>query len=345
MRVPPVAWIVIAGAAFACHACTASPGAPDDAREPSTDAAPANPATPATPGAPRVVLPTALATGLDDPRGIALVGDTLYVAERGGGRVVAVPRGGGTLRTVLADRRGPHGIATDGSVLVVSVREAGEVLRVTLDGDVAVIASGLTSPGEVRVHAGDAYWFDLGGDAGAGTLWRASLGGGPKSPVADDVISPSGIATGGSGVYFTALGARGAKGNVFAVVPDSGVSVLAATSQHPRGIAADEAAGWVYWAAQKGVSPGAGEGFVQRTNLDGGTTARLGEAASGVERVVVRDGWLYFTTSQTLSRVPVAGGAIEDLAIQTHAGDLVVTDDAVLWTDSQAGKVYAHALR
>jgi len=361
MRASPLAWAVVAAAglvaAAACDACAATPATSDPALDGATldGAADANAppdTTDASPG-PHVMLPTVLAAGLGEPRGLVLIGDELYVAEHGAGRIVAVPRAGGAARVVAPGLKGPFRLATDGSSLVASEREAGNVLAIDLGGRVTVLASGVAQPGEVGVSHGEAFWLEAGGDAGTGALWRASLDGGTPQVLAGGITRASGLAVGASRAYVTADAFSGTKGNVFApaLAGDEAdasdgdaappATPLATMPDIALGIASDEGAGVVYWAARKGTSTGASEGFIRRTPLDGGKTDALTEAPYGADRVVVHQGYVYFTNYQALARVPVGGGPREDLALHTSVGDLVVTDGAVYWTDADAGKLYA----
>ena len=353
MRASPLAFALVTAAALvAAAACDATEAAPAPAMLDAASEAEAPPAAANASASPHVMLPTVLAAGLGEPRGLVLIGDELYVVEHGAGRIVAVRKSGGAPRVVASGLRGPFRLATDGASLLASEREGGNVLRIELGGRVTVLASGIAQPGEVAVSHGEAFWLEAGTDAGTGALWRASLDGGAPHVITSGITRASGLAVGASRAYVTADAFGGAKGNVLAAAlssdeadaSDGDAAPLTTTPELAQGIAADEKAGFAYWAARKGTSTGASEGFIRRTMLDGGKTDALTEAPYGADRVVTHAGYVYFTNYQTLARVPVSGGPREDLALHTSVGDLLVTDDAVYWTDADAGKLYVHAL-
>lgn len=340
-------------AVMTAAACADDPGggaAPEaDASAEAATAEAGQDAGPAPPS-PRVALPTALAVGLSEPRGVALVGDTLYVAEYGAGRVVAVPRAGGPLRVVASGLGGPNRVAVAGNALVVTEREGGRVLWIDLGGAVMPIVADAVRPGEVAVAGGEVLWLDEGVDAGTGALRAASLDGGTPRVLAGGVTRAHGLAVSSAEALFTADAVGDAKGSVFSVSSGAGagaeagaggVVVVAATTEQARGIAVDGQAGVVYWASRKATGAGASEGFIRRASVDGGSPSRFSDAPYGADRVALRGKHLYFTNYQALVRVPLAGGAREDLAVHTSVGGLVATDDAVYWTDPEAGKLYA----
>lgn len=289
------------------------------------------------------LLPTTLASDLAEPRGIALIGDTLYVAEHFAGRIVAIPRAGGVARKVVDGRKGPWRIATDGQVLVVTEREAGDVVRVTTDGAVSVLASGLGAPTDVRIRDGTAYVVATGTDGGADSLWSMDLGGVSSAKIVDGIVRAASLSVGASVVYFSADQVQATSGNVFATprAGDGGVTVVASTPNVAYGLFADEASGLVYWGVLKGQNPSAGHGWINRASLDGGMPEMIAIAPGGcVDHLQLSSSALYYTSCSTLMRV-TSGGAHDDLAVNTYAGDFVVAGGAIYWTDVAAGRVYA----
>lgn len=291
--------------------------------------------------------PLELARDLDDPRGLALAGGVLYVAERGAGRVIAVaPEGGGRARELVGGLDRPVALAVAGEQLVVA-EEGGRVSLVTPAGAVTTLVSDLHAPLEVRVASEVAYVLSAETDAGPGALVAAPLGGGSRV-LASDLVAPSGLALAGDRVIVAARAAGPVEGDLFAwpaqtapseAAADAGPTLLVAREEVASGLARDEATGALFWGGQKGAGKGARHGFVLRTDGDGGTE-RLSIAAGGIERVVLAGEYVYFTTAHTLARVPKVGGALEAVAIHTAAGGLVVDGGTVFWTDRAAGKLF-----
>lgn len=327
------------GLAAACSSAPAATPAPD------AGLALADGARPDTTPAP---LPTALASGLDDPRGIAIVGDNVYVAEHGAGRVVSIPRKGGPLVVLAKDRKGPLYMATDGQVLIVTEREAGDVVRLTTAGALDVLAS-LEAPTDVAVRDGAAWVLATGVDGGLGAVWRIALGGAAPQAIVAAVDRPIALDVGAASVYFTARKVQGAAGNVFAASRDldagDDVQTVIATTDNARGVEVDEAAGLVYWGVTKATGAGAGHGWVDRTEFDGAATTTIAIAPTGcVDRLRRSGGFVYFATCVTLVRVAVDAGAAQDLVTNTTVGDFAVDGNTVYWTDMGAGRVYAAPL-
>jgi hypothetical protein len=334
MRLPTLGLVASASGALFVVACSDSRGA--DAADAGADSAID---VVAAPSSARVELPRTLASGLLEPRGLVLVGDTLYVAERGAGRVVALPRAGGTPHVFAAGLHRPTRLATDGAAFVVTESEGGNMLWIDSDGHVRPLAMGV-APGEIGVREGEV--FSLEGAADAGALVRRTADGGART-IATALVGASGLALDGDHAYFTASGAGGAKGSVFDAPRDGdAASPIAVTPEQAVGLAVDD--GHVYWAARKGTSVGGSEGWIRRADVDGGEIDALVEVAYGPDRVAVRGDFVYFTNYQTLARAPLAGGPREDLALHTSVAELVVTDDAVYWTDADAGKLHAIAI-
>lgn len=311
---------------------------------PGADAAvaPADGTEPPRP--PRVALPTVLAAGLAEPRGLVAIGETIFVAEHGAGRIVAVPRSGAAPpRVVASGLKGPYRLATDGTAIVATEREGGNVLWIDVDGSLRLVASDGARPGEVGVRDGEALWLEEGDDAGTGALRAAGLDGGAPRTLAGGITRAHGLAVQASHVCFTADAVEESKGSVFCAASDAGVTRIAATPEQARGVAIDEDAGLVYWAARKNTSVGGSEGFIRRARLDGADAAAadaLTDAPYGADRIVVRGGRVYFSNYQTVVRVSADGGPREDVALHTSIFDLVVTDDGAYWTDPEAGKLY-----
>ena len=90
--------------------------------------------------------------GFAEPRGLVVVRDFLYVADREAGEIVAMDRRTGERRTIASNLRSPWGLSTDGRALQVAEAGSHRILNVGFDGCVEVLA-GLGYEG---VREGDA---------------------------------------------------------------------------------------------------------------------------------------------------------------------------------------------
>lgn len=94
-------------------------------------------------------------SGLSAPRGVAVMGMDIYVAEAGADRVSRVPASGGAATPALAtDVDSPTGLASNGSSLLVADTNHDRVLRWTPGTAPAEVANGLASPTGVAFGAG-----------------------------------------------------------------------------------------------------------------------------------------------------------------------------------------------
>src|SRR5579875_533252 len=111
-----------------------------------------------------------LATGLESPFGVARgPGGALFVAERGGGRVISV-EGKGQLKVIARGLANPMGVAAgaDGSCFV---SETGKGRVVRIDGGITPVLEGLDQPQGIAISGNDLFVLDT----GSKQLWTVSL--------------------------------------------------------------------------------------------------------------------------------------------------------------------------
>ena len=115
-------------------------------------------------------VPVQIATG-QGPMGIAVDGQNVYFTT-GDGKMVQVPKDGGTART-LSDALGnePWGITTDGANVYGASMGNGTIVKVPVGGGaLTVLAAGQRAPAGIAVDATYVYWTDV----DAGTVMRAA---------------------------------------------------------------------------------------------------------------------------------------------------------------------------
>ncbi|MBI5501815.1 MAG: hypothetical protein HY907_16350 [Deltaproteobacteria bacterium] len=341
MRGPTLILACLAACLVAGGACTGGDAAADDDSgvdvdvdaEAIEDEVVEDQATDPWPEVPSASRPRVLADGLSRPCGLAAAGDGVYVAEEGEARVLLVPLAGGTFEEAAASLDGPTMLAAAGGDVFVTQRAAGTVVRVRA-GAATTLASGERNPGRIRTDGSFVYWVAEGTAELAGAVRRVSVDGGVPSDVVAPIRSPRGLALAGERCYFT----DGEPIGVGWVPVDGGDPVrVSDVDGTPFDILVDAAAGEVFW-----TSPGRrGGGWIHRTDLDLGGDARVGFSPPGPSFLAADDSRVFWSTSQTISWAPRAGGGYQDLVIETSACDLALVDRTLVWTESATGRVLA----
>jgi hypothetical protein len=221
-------------------------------------------------GGPPVTLASGGAT-VASPSGVAVTGGYVLWATEADGKIWRAAPGSFSPDPVAiaTGQSTPLNLVTDGVYAYWTNYGNGTVARVKVrpgasDG-VETVASGLTHPWGLAVHAGHAYVADAGNGSSGGSISAIDLASLALTTLASGG-SPRGVAADDSAVYF----ADNYNGTINKVpVAGGAVTALASGQNQPVGLLVD--AQYVTWTSYGG-------GFVARTGLGGGAVTTLATA-------------------------------------------------------------------
>ena len=272
-----------------------------------------------------VPLPEVLAEDLDEPRGIALVGDAIYVAEYGAGRVVRLEDG--TPVEVASGLEGPWMLAADDADPVVSERDGGRVLRLGADGTPEVLAEGLVQPGRILAEGGLVAWVDEGGDGDGTVGWTD---GGVAGSAAEPLSGPLGFTLDGQTLL---VAERYTQEIVHVALSDGTLETVAGLDGAPQDLQVSD--GLIYATAYTYSWPRTSFVFV----VDGDEVEELLETPPVPGWIRLSGETLLWACGTGIASGSIEGGDYRVIAVESAVGDLIVADDRAIWTDYQSGEV------
>ena len=74
---------------------------------------------------------------------------------------------------------------------------------------------------------------------------------------------------------------------------------------------------------------------------DSWAETRLSDSPPEAERLLVHDGFVYWSSKQSITRVSTDGGTYEMVVPNTTVGAMHVQEDTLWWTDSKGGRLFA----
>jgi hypothetical protein len=188
------------------------------------------------------------------------------------------------------------------------------------------LAAGQTCPWEMAIDATSVYWTDCGDPTGGYVLTVPKAGGGNGIVALATGDRLSGIAVGGSNVYWVASNADASSGAIMTVPVGGGTPTrFAPQSGSPSHLALDSA--FAYWTEELATQ-------VVRAPLGGGATTTVASAA-GAFQIALGDSAVYWLAPQGLMTAPKTGGAAVTLAsgfLPLPTNGLAVNGAAVYFT-------------
>jgi hypothetical protein len=188
------------------------------------------------------------------------------------------------------------------------------------------LAAGQTCPWEMAIDATSVYWTDCGDPTGGYVLTVPKAGGGNGIVALATGDRLSGIAVGGSNVYWVASTADASSGAIMTVPVGGGMPArVAPQSGSPSHLAVDSA--FAYWSEDLAAQ-------LVKAPLDGGAPTAVASAPGAFE-FALSDSAVYWLGPQGLMTAPKTGGAAVTLAsgfIPLPTDGLAVNGSAVFFT-------------
>jgi hypothetical protein len=282
--------------------------------------------------------------------GLATDGANVYWGEEGfpdRGAVRRIPVGGGATADLVAGRGFLKGFALRGSELFFteSTYSSYRIVKVAATGGPLTVLATVTSldhPTAIAVDDTTVYW----GIEGAVNAVPSS--GGPVQTLIGGLDTPVGLAVTSNELFWTERQEASTRENgSLKKAPLAGgpVTILAHARDWPTDLAVDGS--HVYWTegtAWYGHYDGWGR--IMRLPQVGGEPSVVADSGPGVlPPFAADDTHVYFANKSTLKKVPLGGGAVEQLwaggPISTSSIQAIATDGSDLyWTDGGSSSVY-----
>ena len=276
-----------------------------------------------------VCQPVALASGMNQPAGIAIDANNVYFTTFGGGSVHRVAKNGGPVALLASGVPQSHGIVTDGTAVYwANLTSTGAIRRVPVGGgSVSSLTGPLNGPAWPALFNGQVYWANN----GAGTIMRVPTGGGPAETLVSGQSFPGWVAPSAAGLFWSN---NSASGSVYrAGVSGQSPTPIATALASPHRVVVHN--GTVYWTE-------AGSGRIMRSGTDGSFVSLVQAEPAGPEGLVVDLSHLYWTNNQTGTisrRVRWLPGSTVIASGQGTPKDLAEDASAIYWTNFGDGRV------
>ena len=278
-----------------------------------------------------------IAADIGLPGPIVLSGNDLYFTEylQGGPSYLSrIPKKGGVVERVATAETYAAEIAISNDAVfwgnwdeLDQVTPVGSVGRLALADDSTTVAlADLGQPHGMAFHAGDLYVTDT---VAVELLALRANGATDLLPLPAPSV-PYLVAVDDGGIYVAAIEPGFAPNliSVFHLDRDGNGSTIYTLDPAVGNLTSITLDGdWLYLMTDAGI--------VMRGTRDGGPLKTLAYVQNPITAAVVRDCFVYFTSSRVsgaVARVPVQGGEVQDLANAVKPQGIAVDDDTIYWT-------------
>lgn len=270
---------------------------------------------------------------LQRPGAIVEIPGGYALAEAGSGEILELDGELELRGSIGSNFDGPDLLAAAGDLLVVSDSADPSIWQLELDGSgAAELWAGEEAPTALRLEAGRAWFTAPEGAPSEAALRWADLGTEELGLVTDELVDPTGFVLVGDEVFLADPG----RGELLSIDTVTGAAVsLSDPFEDPRDVAWDE--GELFFTARSPRWPGGG--WVYRLDDLGGSPTQLSYSPPGIDQLVLTDDFVYWSSSQSITRAPRDGGTYEVLATETRVGGFLVVGERLVWTDRDRGQL------
>ena len=263
---------------------------------------------------------------------IAVDAIAVYWTDFAAGTVTKTPIGGGPSTIIASGQDRPRGIAVDATSIYWINNGTGDLMKLPLTGsDPTRLTSGQYTTGSIVVSDVTLYWPANGG------IMTMAASGGSATVLVPGQNSPQRVAVDNGTLFWTDSGTQANQfrdGRIMKfALPSGPLTTLASDRPSPTGIAADATS--VYWTELTA------NGSLMKVARTGGGAVPLATATGNnlPHQVTVDAANVYWTVSNAVNKIPIAGGETQLIGSYSNPGDIVVDSKGIYWSTTLSPSV------
>jgi formylglycine-generating enzyme required for sulfatase activity len=308
------------------------------------------------PLAPPAETPAVVAENLMNPGSVVAVMDSWYVLDRGAGSIVRIDPTDWAVESVLEGLDEPVEMVSDGASLFVADTGTGEISKIDpSDGTSTVLAENQVEPHSLEVNDQQAAWLS------ETTLRRFDLSrlgeaGYAVEDVLSDLVDPVALALNAETIYYSTRG-NAAETTISYVDPTGSEGVQVLVDKDSIGLGDNmnrfysqhvhvDAGGWIWFDLRYRGFPNNALVLCRIDLQDGSGSCPTFTPPPHDTRMTVVGKTAYLPVRNTVVRYTYEEDpTFYEITPWTRAGGILATEEFVVWTDEQNGRVYYQEVR